>query len=1147
VSETLTRQRSAASLADALGLPPPTPQQAAIIEAPPDGPLLVVAGAGSGKTETMTSRVVWLVANGFVEPDQVLGLTFTRKAATELAERIGLRLRQLQACDVWHPRPEDEESGAEVLGGTPTVSTYHSYAGRLVREHALRLGYESESQLLSEAAAWQYAAEVVAAYDGPMDHVPAAESTVTNAVVDLAGELAEHLRTPGDVAAYLARIEDELAHLPQGATTAKGLLAHGRKMQECLRARAGVLPIVERYLALKKARDAMDFADQMALAARLARTFPDIGAIERARFRAVLLDEFQDTSEAQLQLLGALFVAPGESVPVTAVGDPHQSIYGWRGASATTLSTFREAFRPQAADGAARGLVPRMPLTTSWRNDRLVLEVANVVAAPLRGHSRVPVEPLEARGGAGEGRVDVARAETVHDEAALVAQWLQLRLGDGARSAAVLCRKRSQFAPVIEALEAREIPHEVVGLGGLLLTPEVEDVTALLHVVADPTRGDQLMRLLTGPLCRLGAADLDGLMAWARHRQELRLGHGSQAQEAADEDASSGAVPELGDDSPEAVAPGGVRDQSPDSADTASIVEAVDDLPRRGWTSWDGKRIGDTALVRLHGLRETIRRMRALTALPLADLVGEAERALGLDIEVLARPGYTPSVARAHLDAFADVAATFSISADRPNLAGFLAWLKAALEEERGLDKGYIEPREGAVQVLTVHAAKGLEWDAVAVPGLVEGSFPTLSYSVSKVEGEEWVSPTPKAKGWIGGLTDGGIPYALRGDAEGLPVLDWAAAEDKKDLEARIEDFIARGGEHSVEEERRLAYVAFTRARHAMLLTAAVWGEPKTPRVTSRFLREVIEGDGVPAVAFGPMAPMPPTDDPDAAVNPLEAEQVVVSWPADPLPGRREAVARAAATVREAIGTYAAGSPPPAAVTQATLPLPGEGVPVLEEVALLLEERRRLADRGDVTVLLPRHLSASAVVALATDPDRFASSLRRPMPEAPALAARRGTAFHAWVEQHYARAAMVDILDLPGSADDDPGDDAELPVMKEHFLASPWAARTPAEIEIAVETVLDGIAVRGRIDAVFGRDDGGFTVVDWKTGAKPSGEAARSRALQLAAYRVAFARLRGLDVDEVDAAFYYASTGETVWPELPGEAELLELLGSVPE
>jgi DNA helicase II / ATP-dependent DNA helicase PcrA len=143
---------SAKEIAAELGQPEPTAQQVDVIEAPMS-PLLVVAGAGSGKTETMTGRVVWLVANGFVEPDQVLGLTFTRKAATELSERIGARLRLLQQRDVWHPRVGDEETGAEVLGGTPTVSTYHSYAGRLVREHALRLGFESESRLLSEAAA----------------------------------------------------------------------------------------------------------------------------------------------------------------------------------------------------------------------------------------------------------------------------------------------------------------------------------------------------------------------------------------------------------------------------------------------------------------------------------------------------------------------------------------------------------------------------------------------------------------------------------------------------------------------------------------------------------------------------------------------------------------------------------------------------------------------------------------------------------------------------------------------------------------------------------------------------------------------------------------------------------------------------------
>jgi DNA helicase-2/ATP-dependent DNA helicase PcrA len=1136
---------SAREIAAALGLPPPTDQQVRVIEAPMS-PLLVVAGAGSGKTETMTGRVVWLVANGFVEPDQVLGLTFTRKAATELSERIGARLRLLQQRDVWHPRTDDAETGAEVLGGTPTVSTYHSYAGRLVREHALRLGYESESRLLSEAAAWQYASEVVAAYDGPMDEVRFAESTVTAAVVDLAGEMAEHLVDVGDVAAYLDRVLAGLAALPPHVgARGKDLPGEVKKMREQLTARAGVLPIVERYLTLKRTRDAMDFADQMALAAKLAIGFADIGAIERERFGAVLLDEFQDTSAAQLQLLQSLFVAPGEPCPVTAVGDPHQSIYGWRGASATTLLEFRRAF------GGADALAPVLPLATSWRNDAAVLDVANAVAEPLRERSTVPVDELGARSGAGPGRVVAARVETSGEEAALVADWLAERRAAGATSAAVLCRKRSQFAPLIDALDARGVPHEVVGLGGLLLTPEVEDITALLHVVHDPSRGDQLMRLLTGPLCRLGAADLDGLMAWARHQQDLRLGIDDRSAPQDDDDAEGvqAGRPQIGgavDSAPRPDRP--VRDQSPDSSDRVSIVEAVDDPPRPGWTSWDGKRVSDVGLERLRGLQQAVRRLRSLSALPLADLVGEAERALGLDIEVLAREGYTPAAARAHLDAFADVAATFTVSADRPNLGGFLAWLAAALKEERGLDKGYIEASSDAVQILTIHAAKGLEWDAVAVPGLVEGSFPALASAASRSDGTAWAMSEPKQRGWIGGLSDGGIPYALRGDREGLPLLDWEGAGDWKDIETRVERFLRAGGEHGVDEERRLAYVAFTRARHDMLLTAPVWTDGKTPKVTSRFLLEVVEADPALPVTRLDWVDLPDPSVPEEAVNPTAAAAVSVQWPADPLASRRAALAAGAEAVRAALaGQPDGGVVSPAVAEQGMFPLPGDALTVLEELDLLLEERRRLAHRGDVTVLMPRHLSASAVVSLAQDPARFASALRRPMPEPPALAARRGTAFHAWVEQHYGQAAMVDILDLPGSADDDPGDDEALPLMKERFLASEWAHQTPAEIEIAVETVIDGIAVRGRIDAVFPRPGGGFTIVDWKTGAKPSGESARSRALQLAAYRVGFARLRGLSLDDVDAAFYYAGTGETVWPELPDDAALVTLLETVPD
>ena len=1154
---------TALQIADALGNPGPTPEQQAVIEAPLR-PLLVVAGAGSGKTETMASRVVWLVANGHVEPDQVLGLTFTRKAATELAERIARRLRRLRHVGLW--TPDVEEDGAEVLGGTPTVSTYHSYAGRLVREHVLRLGIEPESRLLSEAAAWQFAAEVVERYDGPMDDVGFAASTVTAAVVDLAGEMAEHLLGPDDLERFVDTFESRVLALPKGASRAKDLPKGVKDTLTALRARRAVLPLVRAYLDLKRSRDALDFADQMALAARLARSFPDIGAAERSRFRAVLLDEFQDTSEAQLVLLQHLYVAAGEPVPVTAVGDPNQSIYGWRGASATTLTRFPAEF----ADGSGRA--DELPLSTSWRNDDAILRVANLTSESLRLKSPVAVQMLRPKPGAGPGRVQAARLLTAEDEAAHVATWIRQHWldGRGARtsaSAAVLCRKRSQFSSVIDALEAAGLPVEVVGLGGLLTTPEVSDILALLWVVQDPSRGDHLMRLLTGPLCRLGAADLDGLAAWARFLQR-RDGAGAagdrhpgaSGRRAPQRDTAGSAGR---DGSAAAGATGHVKDQAVDSADRSSIVEALDELPPPGWRTSQGQHLSAVARQRLLGLREAVRRLRSLTGMSLADLVGEAERALGLDIEVLARPEHTPTTARAHLDAFADVAATFASSADRPTLGGFLSWLDAAQSEERGLDKGTIEVSTDAVQVLTVHAAKGLEWDVVAVPGLVEGSFPARSSAGTSFKDGQWRMSPPTDKGWCGGLS--GVPYDLRGDRDGLPVLGWRHAPDLKALEDETSRFVSDGGEHGIEEERRLAYVAFTRARNALLLTAPVWADASTPRLTSRFLTELLEHDDLGLTAE-PFAPLPEPDDGAKAANPRQAEPVQGAWPVDHLAGRRAALSeavetvlaqmRAAAEARAAGDDHAtgtgAGAGPAGDVERGGDPAGGEAVPDhlrerAREIELLLRERRSRSRPRDVEVIVPRHLSASKVVALARDREAFALQLRRPMPAPPAVAARRGTAFHAWVEQHFAQAAMVDLFDLPGSADEDPGDDDDLPLMKERFLASEWSDRSPEAIETSIETIVDGIAIRGRIDAVFRRPGGGFTVVDWKTGARPSGEQARVGALQLAAYRLAFARLRGLDPEQVDAAFYYAASGETVWPPLPDEAELVRLLSTLPD
>lgn len=1080
-------------------------------------PLLVVAGAGSGKTETMAARVIWLVANGHVEPDQILGLTFTRKAATELAERIGRRLRRLRHVGMWSP--DEEQCGAEVLGGTPTVSTYHSYAGRLVREHGLRLGVEPESRLLSEAASWQFAAEVVERHDGPMDDVPFAASTIVSAVVDLAGEMAEHLLVPADLDTLLDRFQARVQELPKGGSRARGLPKVVADAMTALQARRQVLPLVEAYVELKRSRDVLDFADQMALAATLSRGFPDIGVMERQRFRAVLLDEFQDTSEAQLVLLRNLFVSEGEPVPVTAVGDPNQSIYGWRGASATTLTRFPTEF----ADVA--GVAQVLPLSTSWRNDNAILAAANVTSGPLRARSRVEVGVLRPRPDAGAGQLHLARLLTTEVEAAHLAGWIARRwLDAGARptgvSAAVLCRKRSQFGAVIDALERAGLPVEVVGLGGLLTTPEVSDLVALLWVVQDPTRGDQLMRLLTGPRCRLGAADLDGLAAWSRvlqRRHSARSPHGGSQHLPASDVGS------------------GVPDQAPDSADRLSIVEALDDLPPEGWVGPAGSHLSGVALQRLRRLHGVIRALRSMTGVPLADLVGEAERALGLDIELLSRPEHTPTTARAHLDAFAEVAAGFSGSADRPTLGGFLSWLEAAQTQERGLDKGRVEISTDAVQVLTVHAAKGLEWDVVAVPGLVEGSFPARSSSSTSFKGDAWRMSPAADKGWIGGLS--GVPYDLRGDRHGLPILRWQSASDLLALEKEVNAFISSGGAHGIDEERRLAYVAFTRARHELLLTAPVWADPTTPRITSRFLIELVgQSDLCPGPGPEVWEPMPEPEGSSKPANPRLVEPVSAIWPTDSMALRRVQLNEAAQEVSRAMAGLHAMSPRRSPVVGAHE----------RELRVLLAERDSTARSLDLDVRVPLHLSASMVVQFAGDPQAFAHDLRRPMPAAPALAARRGTAFHAWVEQHFARAAFVDLFDLPGSADDDPGEDSELPLMKKLFLASRWAGRSPEAMEISIETTVAGIAVRGRIDAVFSRPGGGFTVVDWKTGAKPSEDKAGVRAVQLGAYRLAFARLRGLTPEQVDAAFYYARTGETVFPELPDESRLARLLGSIP-
>ncbi|WP_461024829.1 ATP-dependent helicase [Thalassiella azotivora] len=1107
------RQRpTAAQVAERLGQHRPTDEQARVVEADL-GPMLVVAGAGSGKTETMAARVVWLVAAGLVAPDRVLGLTFTRKAAGELADRVRLRLRQLRAA-----------GGLAVPDGVeladPTIATYHSYAASVVADHGLRLGVEPRSRLLGEAASWQLAQEVVEGWAEDLAAVDRAPSTVVEGLVALSAECAEHLVEPADLGDHLDELLERLGALPKD--DAGGAPAVPPRSWECakalaaLAARRRLVPLLEAYQRRKRELEALDFGDQVALAARLAREVPEVGAGERGRFDVVLLDEYQDTSTAQLMLLRSLY---GGGHPVTAVGDPHQSIYGWRGASAGNLERFGSDFpRP---DGTP---APVAWLSTSWRNDHAVLDVSNTLAAPLTASSRVEVRELSARPGAGPGRVVARWCATVEEENAALADDLErawhaqdeaVAQGSPRATMAVLCRKRSQFVGVEQALRERGLPVEVIGLGGLLERPEVVDVVATLQVLHDPTRGDALVRLLTGPRWRIGPQDLETLGEWARalharHRPAPSPGRDAQP---VDEEVLV----------------------DPDAVDERSLVDALDDLPAPGWVGPHGRGLTRAGYERLTRLSGELARLRRRASAPLPELVTDVERTLRLDVELAAVPGVAPATARAQLDAFTDVAASFADSADRPTLGGFLSWLRAAAERERGLnqaeeaDEGAAghppetaEPSRTAIQLLTVHASKGLEWDVVAVPGLVEGSFP----STSSREGED------TAPGWLSGL--GVLPYDLRGDVDSLPVWGWRSATHLKDLDTAVKDLKRACGAHDVAEERRLAYVAATRARRDLLLSGSWWQDGKRPRRPSRFLLEVAEAfAGDPRVVVQGLEPEVIEQGPEQDENPRLAEPRRAAWPYDPLGTRRPAVEAAAGAVLAEVERQQSSEVPVlprggehdgAAARAADADQAGEWD---REVERLLTERE-LASRPERDVVLPVHLSASRAVQLASDPGGLAEQIRRPMPTPPHPATRRGTAFHAWLEQRFRADALVDVEDLPGAQDEGAADDAELPRLKEVFLASEWANRAPVAVEVDVETPVGGIVLRGRIDAVFPRDEGGFDVVDWKTGTPPTGERRRAAAVQLAVYRLAWARLHDLPLDAVGAAFFYASTGETV-------------------
>lgn len=1109
---------SARDVAERIGTPPPTPEQAAVIEAPLES-AVVIAGAGSGKTTVVAQRVIYLVANGMVDAQAVLGLTFTRKAVGELSRRIREGLARFRSAlrseaaatarEGNRTLPADARPGLEGLD-VPSVQTYNAYAAGLVREYGLAIGIEPDTVLLDDASAALLASRVVDA--AAPDDVPPGRprSTIVTSVLELSGQIDEHLRTPDEVeehldaslqallnpdyveslvaalkrkrdggvgkerAAQLGALLEATAGAPPSLWPAQlradmtQLIVEAdiSKQVTALCAKKRLLGLVREFRRLKRTEHAMQFSDQVAFAYQVMEADPDALEIERSRWQIVLLDEYQDTSDSQSRLLSLMFA----DLPVMAVGDPRQSIYAWRGASAGTIGMFSQDFLPST------GRVPQtLQLTTSWRNPQHVLSIANRIARPLASDDGAELTP---RPGSDTGHVEFSvtpgalDADYGTDQLRNLAQWISTQPG----TRAVLCRKRALFAPVAHALTEAGMDVIMAGRSGGLDDPYVADVFAALNVIVDPGAGNHLMRLLTGNVCALGAADiaaLDRLRGARQRRLERRLG----------EDAAAAAEP-------------------------LSLAECIDDLVtlRRSETlraDIVDSRLSAGALERVSRLAGSLQRLRSAQT-SVVGLTREVIRELGIDAEIEALPPAVATEHRAAIDTFLSTITGFIAADPAVRLADLLVWLELA-EESGALDVAEAElpdgndPDDRSVVVMTVHAAKGLEFDAVAIPNLVIGDLPS--------------KPRDK-QAWLG---LGRLPYPLRGDAAHQPFFDLTRSvfatgkelEDwiKNELGPQLED-------HQLAEERRLAYVAVTRSKGQLWLGAAAFSHRAKRDEWSPFLLEAIEELGT-AIEL-----------PDDTVEKEEREGLSVQWPvaapAAELELRTTLLQRLARTPQVELG----------AIDDATT------APLAKRAEQLLAESR--AARSDV--VLPERLSTTSIVALHRNREDFLRDLLRPMPQGPALAASLGTAFHAWVEKRYGQAALAGLEPedegrrLPKALTD------RFEQLCATFEASEFARIEPAAVELPFELDLGGTHIPGKIDAVFDRE-GDLEVVDWKTGRVPDAQQLAAMTVQLSVYALAVSRMERFTGRPVRAALYFVADDEVVRPErLLSEDELVAII-----
>ena len=468
-----------------------SPEQQAVVDYPLV-PLRVSAGAGTGKTTTVSYRMARLVTEEGLPPEQLLGLTFTNKAAEELSHKI-----------------QEVLSGRSDPLREAQVNTYHGFCAQIVTEFGAVLGMERNLSIIGPAQTRQLIKRVIR--ENALSDLDNTDMFyLPGAIIRFSSSLADHLVDPDRVDEQM--LAAEIPQLDGVRFRRKGDLHDYQRLVASFAKRRGMVEAAHGYQDYKRRLGVVDYGDLIVLAHRILETEPGMAQRIRDRYRAAVADEYQDTNAAQRVILQLLF---GDGFPLTVVGDSDQTLYEWRGASLGNFRSFPTHFPTK--DGTPS---QTLHLTLNRRSGADIIHFDNRVKDEIGSHTP-SLQPLR---DAPRSRVTAEWHPTFIDEAVWIAEQLVERHREGRswREMAVLFRKTKDIPGVYRQLVSHDIPVEVANLGGLLAVPEVVEIHSWLKVIGRFDDRVAAARLLSGSRFRLGLGDIRILGRFSRRDPEGR-------------------------------------------------------------------------------------------------------------------------------------------------------------------------------------------------------------------------------------------------------------------------------------------------------------------------------------------------------------------------------------------------------------------------------------------------------------------------------------------------------------------------------------------------------------------------------------------------------------------------------------------------